>query len=247
MRKNKSSGLCRGVVESYALSCSHKNIRPGDFPAIRHVKRADAVIENRYALGGDAIFLFGVVYVDMIDELRHHAYSMEQESGYYPGGTSAGSPYLFIENDNGMPQLLGVKFTKDVLAEGGFSKIGQIVMDENKNMDFSKHSTDSTVFQAMEIGAAIKVAENYYLEETSESILPINTWFDENRYQTDVMDCLENPLYGMDEAAERNDLLILYSDLYFLDSDSGRLPRNWKTIMIRESTNSPWRVVDTGY
>ncbi len=43
MREIASSGLCRGVVDSYALSCFHEDVELGDFPAIRHLKRADEI------------------------------------------------------------------------------------------------------------------------------------------------------------------------------------------------------------
>lgn len=175
------------------------------------------------------------------------AYSIEEESGYCPGGTSAGSPYLFIANDGEVPRLLGIKFTKDILAEGGFSKAGQTVVEENKTLDFSKHSTASTIFQTTEIDAATKVAEKYYLEETGETIIPINIWFDENRYHTDIMECLQNPLYGIDIAAKNNNLIILYGDLCVIDSEFEGLSRNWKTIMTRESIDAPWKIVDAGY
>lgn len=176
-----------------------------------------------------------------------YVYSIEQESGYYPGGTSKGSPYLFITNNNGNPKLLGVKFSKDILEEGGFSKITQTITEEDNYVDFSKQSTDSATFQLNEINNAMKVVENYYLDRTNESILLINTWFDESRYQNDVMDCLENSLYGINEAAERGDLIILYSDLYFFNSEAGHLSCNWKTIMTRDDKNASWQVVDAGY
>ena len=72
MRKTASGGLYRGVVECYALSCLHQNIHIGDFPAIRHLKRADTVIMDCHALGGNAVLLFSVVHVDMVNKLGHH-------------------------------------------------------------------------------------------------------------------------------------------------------------------------------
>lgn len=75
MSKNKSSSLCRGVVDSYALSRFHENVNLGDFPAIRHIKRADAVIENRDPLGGNAVLvLFGRVHFNVVDQFRHHEF-----------------------------------------------------------------------------------------------------------------------------------------------------------------------------
>ena len=73
MLKIKSSGLCRGVVDSYALSCFHEDVGLGDFPAIWHIKRADAVVEICDPLGGNAVLvLFGMIHFNVVDQLRHH-------------------------------------------------------------------------------------------------------------------------------------------------------------------------------
>lgn len=62
-----------GVVDSYALSCFHEDVRLGDFPAIRHIKRADAVIENCDPLCSNAVsILLGMIHFNVVDQLRHH-------------------------------------------------------------------------------------------------------------------------------------------------------------------------------
>lgn len=208
-----------------------------------HVSISNAII-NRIELVDSHI---GSTNLQILVYALEYAYSIEGESGFLPGVTSKGSPYLFIKDKGGAPQLVGIKFTKDILSEGGFSTSAKSFIEENCDIDLSKHSTESTAFQPDEIEDAIRAAENYYSESTNEDILLINTWFDEECYQNDIIDCMENSLYGMDEAANRNDLIILYSDLYSFDSDAGNLLCNWKTIMIRDNINSPWRVVTSGY
>ena len=46
------SNLFRGVAECCAFSCFHDNVGLRDFPAIRHIESADAVIVNNDALVG---------------------------------------------------------------------------------------------------------------------------------------------------------------------------------------------------
>lgn len=62
-----------GVAKCYAFSRLQENISLGNLPAIRHVKCADAVVVDDYPLGGDAVLLFSVVHVDVVDQLGHHA------------------------------------------------------------------------------------------------------------------------------------------------------------------------------
>lgn len=52
---------------------------------------------------------------------------------------------------------------------------------------------------------------------------------------------------GINDAAARGDLIVLLSDLYAFDSGYGNLPTKWKTILLRDSSDSVWRVVDMGY
>ena len=62
----------RGVAECYAFSCFHDNVGLRDFPAIRHIKSTDAVIVNTNALVGNAVLLFSVVHLNMVDQLCDH-------------------------------------------------------------------------------------------------------------------------------------------------------------------------------
>ena len=63
----------RGVAECYAFSCFHDNVGLRDLPAIRHIKGTDAVVVNNDTLVGNAILLFSVVHLDVVDQLRNHA------------------------------------------------------------------------------------------------------------------------------------------------------------------------------
>ena len=65
--KSSYCNLFRGVAECYAFSCFHDNVGLRDLPAIRHIKGTDAVIVNIDALVGNAVLLFGVVHLNVID------------------------------------------------------------------------------------------------------------------------------------------------------------------------------------
>ena len=71
--KSSYCNLFRGVAECYAFSCFHDNVGLRDIPAIRHIKSTDAVVVNNDALVGNAILLFGVVHLDVVDQFRDHA------------------------------------------------------------------------------------------------------------------------------------------------------------------------------
>ena len=63
----------RGVADGYSLSRPHRNLRSRNFPAVRDGKSANAVIIDGDVLGSNAVLLLRVVYVDVVDQLRHHA------------------------------------------------------------------------------------------------------------------------------------------------------------------------------
>ena len=71
--KNSYSDLCRGVADSYALSCFHDDVSLGDFLAVWHFKGSDTVIVDNHLLIGHAILLFGMVHINVVNEFRHHA------------------------------------------------------------------------------------------------------------------------------------------------------------------------------
>ncbi len=76
----------------------------------------------------------------------------------------------------------------------------------------------------------------------------INLWYDREKCLALVDEYRENStLYGMSEAAERGDLLILYSDIYFLNSDLEQLMREWKIVLMRDSKDTSWEIIDQGY
>ena len=62
----------RGVAECYAFSCFHDNVGFRDLPAIRHIKGTDAVVVNIDALVGNAVLLFSVVHLNVVDQLCDH-------------------------------------------------------------------------------------------------------------------------------------------------------------------------------
>ena len=55
--KSSYSNLFRGVAECYAFSCFHDNVGLRDFPAIRHIESADAVVVDHDTLIGNAVLL----------------------------------------------------------------------------------------------------------------------------------------------------------------------------------------------
>ena len=59
--------LYRGVADSYAFSRFHDDVGLRDLLAIRHIESADAVIVNIDALVGNAILLFSVVHLDVVN------------------------------------------------------------------------------------------------------------------------------------------------------------------------------------
>ena len=71
--KNSYSDLCRGVADSYAFSCFHDDVSLGDFLAVWHFKGSDTVIVDNHLLIGHAILLFGMVHINVVNELGHHA------------------------------------------------------------------------------------------------------------------------------------------------------------------------------
>ena len=71
--QNSYRSLFRGVAECYAFSCFHDNVGLRDLPAIRHIKGTDAVVVNIDALVGNAVLLFSVVDLDVVDQHRDHA------------------------------------------------------------------------------------------------------------------------------------------------------------------------------
>ncbi|HQE50617.1 MAG TPA: hypothetical protein PKV93_14850 [Fervidobacterium sp.] len=48
-------------------------------------------------------------------------------------------------------------------------------------------------------------------------------------------------------AASRGDLLFLYSDIYSLNPDFEQLMMEMNIILIRDSEDAPWEIVDQGY
>ena len=71
--KSSYRNLFRGVAECYAFSRFHDTVGLRDLPSIRHIKGTDAVIVNIDALVGNAVLLFSVVHLNVVDQLRDHA------------------------------------------------------------------------------------------------------------------------------------------------------------------------------
>ena len=85
--KSSYCNLFWGVAECYAFSCSHDNVGLRDIPAIRHIESADAVVVDHDALVGNAVLLFSVVHLNVVDQLRDHAFCY--------GGRVCVPPYRF--------------------------------------------------------------------------------------------------------------------------------------------------------
>ena len=62
-----------GVADGYSLSRPHCDLRSRDFPAVRDGESADTVVIDGDVLGGNAVLLFRMVHVDMVNQLCHHA------------------------------------------------------------------------------------------------------------------------------------------------------------------------------
>ena len=73
MLKTISSGFVRGVADGYSLSRPHCDLRSRDFPAVRDGESADTVVIDGDVLGGNAVLLFRMVHVDMVNQFCHHA------------------------------------------------------------------------------------------------------------------------------------------------------------------------------
>ncbi|MGE4485915.1 MAG: M56 family metallopeptidase [Oscillospiraceae bacterium] len=176
------------------------------------------------------------------------AYSLflNENDGWVSGSTDLGSPYLFVVNNNGSPQIIGIEYNRSILADGDYSDAAKKEIAHNEVLNFTKQSTVTEPFSEKEINAAMEVVKNNY---TGDGQLLINLWYDREKYQTDLEDYKGNTLYGMSEAAERGDLLTLYSDIYFLDPSGSAdgLMRGWKTILIRDSKDDAWKIIDQGY
>ena len=79
--------LFRGVAECYAFSCFHDNVGLRDLPAIRHIKGTNAVVVDHDTLIGNAVLLFSVVHLNVVDQLCNHTLCN--------GGRVRVSPYRF--------------------------------------------------------------------------------------------------------------------------------------------------------
>ena len=80
--KSSYRNLFRGVAECYAFSRFHDNVGLRDLPAIRHIESADAVVVDHDTLIGNAILLFGVVHLNMVDQLCSIRFVMVVASVY---------------------------------------------------------------------------------------------------------------------------------------------------------------------
>ena len=65
--KSSYRNLFRGVAECYAFSRFHDNVGLRDLPAIRHIESADAVVVDHDTLIGNAVLLFSVVHLNVVD------------------------------------------------------------------------------------------------------------------------------------------------------------------------------------
>ena len=70
--KSSYCNLFRGTAECYAFSHFHDNVGLRKIPAIRHIESADAVVVNHDTLVGNAILFFGVVHLNVVDQLCDH-------------------------------------------------------------------------------------------------------------------------------------------------------------------------------
>ena len=94
--KSSYCNLFRGVAECYAFSRFYDSVGLRDLPAIRHIESADAVVVDHDTLIGNAVLLFGVVHLNMVDQLCNHPLCN--------GGRVRVSPYRFKKIVNVHPE-----------------------------------------------------------------------------------------------------------------------------------------------
>ncbi len=176
-----------------------------------------------------------------------YVYSIEGQPGYFEGGSGRGSPYLFISGQGEEPQLLGVKFTREILYDGGFATITINLLEEGSSVNLTKHSTGSHAFDTAEIEAAIRATRNYY----DGKFEVINVWFDDEIYESVLEDYKENTLYDMNIAASSGNLIVMRCDLYEVESEfdlnQGLLHMGMNIVLMRDKKGSAWEVADQGY
>ncbi len=172
---------------------------------------------------------------------------IDQEKGWIPGSTGYGSPYLFTVNNNGSPRVIGVEFSKDILANGGYRETADKLLTNEKTLDFEKHSSAAGgPYTQEEIDTAINIAKDSFIRENDDFI--INVWYDKKKCQKKVDEYkTTETLYGMSEAAKRGDLLFLQCDNYSLNPSFDQLNRDMNIILMRDSKSAPWKIIDTGY
>jgi len=193
------------------------------------------LVDTYQSAAGEAVNIYSLEYNFFINK----------EEGWVPGSTGFGSPYLFVVNKDGSPQIIGVEYTKDVLASGGYGKIAEEVIANDEILDFAKYSSDAAPYSQDEIEAAFNAVKNHY---TMTDQLLINLWYDKEKCLAQVDEYSKtSTLYGMAEAAARGDLLFLYSDIYSLNPDFEQLMMEMNIILIRDSEDAPWEIVDQGY
>lgn len=168
-----------------------------------------------------------------------YVYYVEGQDSACRANDGEENPYLFVGDQRGELELLGVEFLDNPISSRYEEIISALRSTEPKN--FCKESSSSDTFVEDEIASAIEETRTYY----SDNYHVINVWFDEDSYQAALGDYLQNSLYGMDEAASRGDLITLNCDLYSISEC--QLYRNWRVALIRDNGDSQWKLVDQGY
>ena len=168
-----------------------------------------------------------------------YVYYVEGQNSAWRAYDKKENPYLFVKDQRGELELLGVEFLNNPVSRKYEEIIGALHSTEPETV--YKESSSSDAFSESEIAVAIEETRTYY----SDNYYVINVWFDEDSYQAALCDYLQNSLYGMDEAASRGDLITLNCDLYSI-SDC-QLYRNWRVALIRDNKDFQWKLVDQGY
>lgn len=161
-----------------------------------------------------------------------------REEGWVINNNRAGSTYLFIE---GKTSIIDIKYSEDILDLGGFEVIKETALTQGNPMDLSKQSTPTQLYSEDELNTAFNaVKENC----ADQELFIINLWFDDKINQERLSDYCGTELYGMGDAVERGDLIVVLGDVI---SEDGAYLHKWEFTLIRDGRENNWAVVNQGY
>lgn len=235
------------IVMIVLSGCANKPIAPISFNEDDAVYR----LAWQYILADSATSQMTnakITRLELMDSIKQDVsvYSLEysiyesRQSGWCPGD----SVYLYVRSNDGIAELIETKDIKESVQMKETAEELDAFESNAWKIDVSKPSDEPKLFLTNEIEEAINTAREY---QERNGHFVINLWYDNEVFQSLIEAYAENSLYGMDAAAQRGDLIILNSDIYFDEDDKGVLGLNWKIILMRDGKDENWEVVDQGY